>query len=268
MENIRQAVERARASSRSKSGFEPQRSARQFGDLPQGMEYSQEIQLDTGHLQSQRIVAYDGTDLNSRPFDMLRTEVLRSMDLMDWKTVAVTSPTPDCGKTLTAINLALSMSRQHDRQVLLADLDFRKPRVAACSGLNCKEGALGVIEHKVDLRSAIVRARVGDSRLGLLPTGPAPNSSDLVSSPAMRDFLEETKQLSQSQTIIFDLPPLLAGHDAISILPYVDCVLLVAAVGTTRVSELQEANKYLADSSIVRVVLNKVPASINSYVYY
>ena len=94
--------------------------------LPRAESGSQEVELDFAYLQSQRIVAYDGKDPRSRSFDILRTEVLRSMDLKGWKTLAVTSPTPSCGKTLTAVNLALSMARQPERQVLLADLDLRK----------------------------------------------------------------------------------------------------------------------------------------------
>ena len=92
------------------------------------------------------------------------------MDLSGWKTLAVTSPTPNCGKTLTAINLALSMARQPDRQVLLVDLDLRKAQLASCLGLKCNEGVVGIIEGRIELHSAIVRARVGDSRLDVLPT--------------------------------------------------------------------------------------------------
>jgi Mrp family chromosome partitioning ATPase len=126
------------------------------------------------------------------------------MDLKGWKTLAVTSPTPNCGKTLTAINLALSVARQPERQVLLVDLDLRKPRVANCLGLKCKEGVVGIIEGRIDLHSAIVRARVGDSNLEILPTVPSSNSSDLVGSKAMRMFLEEITGRSRSQIVILD----------------------------------------------------------------
>jgi protein-tyrosine kinase len=271
MENIRQAIERAkgRPQPQSATGFEPPRQrAGYFGDTPQIRERIEEDELDSAFLQSQRLVAYDGEDPRSRSFDMLRTEVLRSMDLKGWKTLAVTSPTPNCGKTLTAINLALSIARQPERRVLLVDLDLRRPRIATCLGLKCKEGVVGIIEGRIDLHSAIVGARVGDSRLEVLPTMPASNSSDLAGSTAMRTFLKEIAGLSQSQIVILDLPPLLTGHDVISILPQVDCVLPVAAVGTTKVSEIQECNNYLSETNVVRFVLNKVPESTTTYVYY
>jgi capsular exopolysaccharide synthesis family protein len=198
---------------------------------------------------------------------MLRTEILQSMDMKGWKTLAVTSPTPSCGKTLTAVNLALSMARQSDREVLLADLDLRKPHVATCLGLKDREGVVGVIEGRIDLRDAVIQAIVGDSRLEVLPTVPASNSSDMIGSGTMRRLLDDIRQ-SHSQIVVIDLPPLLTGHDVISILPKVDCVLLVAAVGTTKVSEIKECNKYLEGTEVVRFALNKAPESATPYAYY
>ena len=167
-----------------------------------------------------------------------------------------------------AVNLALSMGRQPERQVLLADLDLRKPNVASSLGLKRREGVVGVIEGRIELDGAIVQARVGSSRLQVLPAVPASNSSDLVGSDAMRLLLQDLKRQGQSRIVILDLPPLLTGHDVISILPQVDCVLLVAAVGTSKVSEIEECNKYLQGTDVVRFVLNKVPESATRYVYY
>jgi protein-tyrosine kinase len=271
MENIRQAVERAKGHPQKQSGIylePPRQQARHFGDAPESREQLQEVEFDSAYLQTQRIVAYDGKDPRSRSYDMLRTEVLRSMDLEGWKTLAVTSPTPNCGKTLTAVNLALSMARQPDREVLLVDLDLRKPRLASILGLKCNEGAVGLIEGRIARHRAIVRALVGGSSLEVLPTVPASNSSDLVSSSAMRRFLDEITGSSRSQIVILDVPPLLTGHDVISILPQVDCVLLVAAVGTTKVSDIQECNKFLAGTNMVRFVLNKVSEAASAYHYY
>jgi protein-tyrosine kinase len=269
MENIRQAVERAKVRQwQSEIGPEPLRheSRHVFGDA-QSKELAQGVELDLAHLQSHRIVAYDGTDLRSRSFDMLRTEVLQSMDVKGWKTLAITSPTPSCGKTLTAINLALSMARQPERRVFLVDLDLRKPNVAGCLGLTCGEGVVGVIERRTELDSAIIQARVGGSRLEVLPAAPASNSSDLIGSSAMKTLLENVTRHVQSGIAILDLPPLLTGHDVISILPQVDCVLLVAAVGTSKVSEIEECTKYLQGTDVIRFILNKVPEFVTTYSY-
>ena len=71
-----------------------------------------------------------------------------------------------------------------------------------------------------------------------------------------------------SQTIILDLPPILSGDDVIAILPQIDCVLFVAAVGTTTVSQIKECNKHLKSAEIVRMVLNKVPETSANYHHY
>src|ERR1700722_17013008 len=112
MENIRQALERAKGTQeQSRIGSELPRihAGQVFGDAHSGREWVEEVELDVAHLQSRRIVSYDGMDPRSRPFDMLRTEILQTMNQRGWKSLAVTSPTPSCGKTLIAVNLALSM---------------------------------------------------------------------------------------------------------------------------------------------------------------
>jgi Mrp family chromosome partitioning ATPase len=272
MENIRQAIERAKGRPEQQSGIGYESSQQQskygFGATHESRGRPQEVELDFAYLQSRRIVAYDGKDLRSRSFDMLRTEILESMDLKGWKTLAVTSPTPNCGKTLIAINLALSMAREPERQVFLTDLDLRKPQIASCLGLKCGEGVLGVLEGRIEVDGAIVCARAGSSRLEVLPTAPSPNASDLVGSAAMKTLLQDVTGLGQSRIVILDLPPLLTGHDVISILPQVDCVLLVAAVGTSKVSEIEECKKYLQATDVVRFVLNKAPEPTTRYSYY
>ena len=271
MEYIRQAVERAkeRPAQQSIASAEPPRSraSQGFAASHHRWEPIREVELDSEYLRSQRIFGFDGQDLHSRSFDLLRTEVLRSMDLKGWRTVAVTSPTPSCGKTLTAINLGLSMARQPERQVFLADLDLRKPRVAASLGLECREGVLGVLEGRIAIGGATLRARAGASNIEILPTSPTSNSSDLVSSSEMKKLLQEISG-GGSRIVILDLPPLLTGHDALSILPEVDCVLLVAAVGTSKISEIEECKKYLQGTDLVRFVLNKAPVSSTAYAAY
>ena len=276
MENIRQAVERVKAHQSAASGQKSLagsavRRLQSEMDVGGGCgndAQSQEIELNSVHLQSKRIISHDITDPRSRAFDMLRTQVLQSMDLKGWKTLAVTSPTPACGKTLTALNLAVSIARQPDRSVLLVDLDFRKPQVAACLGLKCDEGVLSVLEGRTTLSDAIIPARVGNLRFMVLPTASTIRSSELISSRAMTAMLEDIKREYHSKTIILDLPPILSGDDVIAILPQMDCVLLVAAVGTTTVAQIKECNKHLQSAEVVRIALNKVLETSTDHYYY
>lgn len=275
MESIRQAVERVRSCgdvpgrqpNRNRSG--PPRKTIELGILEEGSgAQSPATVLDSAHLQSRRIISHVVIDPRSRSFDMLRTQVLQSMDLKGWTTLAVTSPTPACGKTLTALNLAISIARQPERTVLLVDLDFQKPQIATCLGLKSEPGVLNVLEGRTTLSEAIIPVRLDNLRFFVLPTASAIGSSELISSQAMSAMLDEVSTKHHSKTIILDLPPILSGDDVIALLPQVHCALLVTAVGTTTIAQIKECSKHLQSAEVVRVVLNKVPETSAHYYYY
>ena len=72
---------------------------------------------------------------------------------------------------------------------------------------------------------------------------------------------------SLSHTVILDMPPMLVSDEVITLLPRIDCVLLVAAVGTTTPAEIAECNRHLQAAEVVRLVVNKVPGTGNRYYY-
>jgi len=61
---------------------------------------------------------------------------------------------------------------------------------------------------------------------------------------------------------------MLVGDDVISILPRMDAVLLIAGVGATSVADIKECQKHLRQSSVIRVVVNKVNDSTDDYYGY
>ena len=273
MESIRQAVERARAGRvpRVESTRRAMEQSRQIhGPVPDFIdEQLNEFELNDAFLQSNRIVAHNSANICAKPYDILRTQILRTMDLKDWRILAVTSPTPACGKTLTAINLALSIARQPERSVLLVDMDLQRPRLASALGLSSRGGVLGVLAGSVGLKDAIVQARIGDHRLMVLPAeAPSSDSSEQMASRAMSAMIQQLKVDYQPRIVILDLPPMLSGDDVIAVLPQVDCVLLVAAVGTSTIAQVEECNKHLQSTDVVRLVLNKVPEANLKLHYY
>jgi len=284
VENIRRAIERAK----SQHGAGPSRTAAPHSDFtPSPLEsdvapdyrleppshYGSDgrlnrVELSTTHLASHRIVSHFVLDPFCRPFDMLRTQVLQSMEVAGAKILAVTSPTAGCGKSVTAVNLALSIARQPENSVLLMDLDFQKPKVATYLGLGSGGGVLSVLEGRKRLAEAVIHAHIGTQELMVLPTASTSGSAEFMASRAMATLFEELKRDSGAQTVIVDLPPILTSDDVIAILPHVDCVLLVVAAGMTKVSEIEECNKHLRSSQLLRIVLNKVPQEATQYYSY
>jgi Mrp family chromosome partitioning ATPase len=273
MEPIRQAVERAKATGVAPP--EPQGrpiSARQvpppsLGDARPDLSLRiKEVQLDRKNLENYRLIAHNAADPRASSFDMLRTQVLQSMDQRNWQFLAVTSPTAGCGKTVTSINLALSIARQPERAVFLVDLDLHRPQVASCLGIKCQNGLLSVLDGRSGLPDAMVQARIDSYQFLVLPTeGPILGSSELLASRAMSSLLQTIKRDFKTYTVILDMPPMLTGDDVIALLPQLDCVLLVAAVGTSTLSELKQCSKHLQSAEVVRVVLNKTPDSTVGY---
>jgi protein-tyrosine kinase len=280
MDNIRQALDRART---LRTGGESQQHEpvsnspyAPFDHVAGGQSaidggsggYGPEIILDRRHLEANRVIAYDDADFRSRSFDMLKTQVLQSMDQNNWRIVGITSPSSGCGKTVTAVNLAFSVARQPERAALLVDLDLQKPRVAGQLGLDCESGVISTLECRTSLPSALVTARAGNYRITVLPTETSTlSSSARMTSPEMSTLLQEIKRNYPSHTVIIDLPPMLASDDVIAILPQLDCTLLVAAVGHSTIAEIEECNKYLQTAEVLRLVLNKVPGSSARYYY-
>jgi protein-tyrosine kinase len=276
MESIRQAVERARASKSppraqvSENLGSPRRRMDSAALAQSGLDReTKEIELSPAYLQSKRVVAYNGADQRSRPYDMLRTQVLQSMGVGGWKTLAITSPTAGCGKTLTALNLAFSIARQPDQAVVLVDLDLQRPQIANCLGLSLTDrGVLDILQEQTTLRSATIPVRAGNQHIVVVPTTATRESSELMGSRAMISLLQDIKRSYPSHVIILDLPPILASDDVIAILPQVDCVLLVAAVGHSKVSEVEECSRHLQSSHLVRLVVNKATDENTNYYYY
>jgi len=284
MEQIKQAVERAKAGAPGDQlrpiGADPQiapQVAPQKLTRPADPYISHStsvspphnrVKLNWAHLEQRRIVAHNVADPRSKAFDMLRTQVLQAMDQKNWKFLAITSPTEGCGKTVTAVNLALSIARQPERSALLIDLDLQRPAVADYLGLKTRQGVQAVLEGRAIPLDTVIRAEADSCELLVLPAEASTvHSSELMASRNMDILLQDIKRTFRSQTVIFDMPPLLQGDEVLATLPRVDAVLLVTAVGVSTVHEVKECNKHLQASEVIRVVLNKSSETVKRHYY-
>jgi capsular exopolysaccharide synthesis family protein len=175
------------------------------------------------------------------------------------RVVVVSSAVPDEGKTMTSINLALTMAEQGKR-VLLVDADMRRASVAAECGLEESAGLSTVLVGEATLEDVAQVWAAPTLRVVTAGTAP-PNPGQLIESEAMSAFLHRARELYDF--VVVDAPPLLAVTDAAVLAHRTDGVIVVAGSSKVRRHELDEALASLdaIEATVLGIVLNKVRRS-------
>ena len=268
MEQIKQAIKKAKA---ERDGSTPRRKPQPVTETAEQRQPSPmpaNCKLNPAHLETTRIVAFNGEDPKTGAYDMLRTRIMQKMRFSGWHVLGITSPRAGCGKTVTSINLALSHARQPDQTVILADLDFRKPNIARYLGIDARHDIHSVLNNDAQLTSSFCRPDIGGPGLRILANAaPVMDPSIIVHSQRMRKLMKSMKDAAGSGLVIVDLPPVLAADDVIALLPQLDCILLVVAAGETTPSEIEECDRMLSAANSVDIALNKSDETDHSYYY-
>ncbi|MGB4813259.1 MAG: CpsD/CapB family tyrosine-protein kinase [Methylophilaceae bacterium] len=260
MEKIKDALSKVKGSQFAQKGIQNKKAVKfvRLDEELKSIVYSETaiVKLDAAHLEKNRIIAQNKHDPSSWIFDSLRTQVLQTMEENNWRTLAIISPTPAAGKTVVAINLAISIAQQPQKTAMLVDFDLRKPRVAQYLGLKQEKSINDLLSGTAELSEVMVNP--GIPRLTVIPTNsPVRQSSETLSSASIQQLVIELKDRYDSRVVIFDLPPILNADDAMVLLPQVDCVLLVVGDGQHTEAELSDTMRLLTKSNILGVIVNK-----------
>ncbi len=171
---------------------------------------------------------------------MLRTRLLHRARTNDWRIIAVTSAGANDGKTLTALNLALSMAREKSREIVLLDLDMRNPSVCRTLGVHPPHELRDYLERGENARQLFFS--VGSDNLLIAgSTRPTQQASELLASPRFDELLRTLRQGAVDPVVLIDLPPVLLTDDALVVAPKVDAILLVASEGVTGRADFAKA---------------------------
>lgn len=184
--------------------------------------------------------------------------------------VMVASATPGEGKTLTAVNLALTFSESYQRRVLLIDADLRRPMLHTVLGVeNNRSGLSALLRGPVDYQ--LKTTHISD-RLEVAPSGaPDPDPMSGLTSDRMRRVVADAA--SRYDWVILDTPPVALLPDASLLAAMVDVAVLVVSAGRTPLALVQKAVDTIGRDRITGVVLNRVttenmPAEAYKYGYY
>ena len=94
---------------------------------------------------SPKLVAMDSNDKRSRPFNLLRAQIIKKLDQVGGRLIGITSAAPGAGKSFVASNLAASLGMLPNRYTYLIDLDLRRASIAHVFGI---EGNVGLTEYR------------------------------------------------------------------------------------------------------------------------
>jgi capsular exopolysaccharide synthesis family protein len=207
-------------------------------------------------LRDHRIVAGFDSGAYKDSYKILCTQIVQRLRDNGWNALAVTSPGSREGKTLTAINLAISLGREVDQTVLLVDADLRTPRIHRYFGLPPGPGLSDFLVANTPLQDILVHPGLG--RFVVLPGGkPILNSSEMLGSQKMMALVQELKNRYPSRIVVFDLPPVLSAADALAFSPYVDAAVMVVEEGGSDRDEVQRAAEMLSSTRLIGTILNK-----------
>jgi capsular exopolysaccharide synthesis family protein len=204
----------------------------------------------------------------SEAFRELRTNLHYISVDKELKTIVVTSPSLGDGKTVTAVNMAVTLAKSGEK-VLIVDADLRKPKVHYYFGIKNAEGLTNMLTEDKESKKLKTSSIDGVPNLSILPSGPIPpNPAEILSSNRMRQMLENLK--SEYDVIIIDTPPVGQVTDAAILAGITDGAVLVVASAQTRIDMAKRAKKALnsVNSNIVGTVLTKLDMGRASYYNY
>ncbi len=212
------------------------------------------------------VCATDTKSPIAEQYRILKTNLQSLRHRANFKTIVVTSAVHGEGKSVTSVNLALTLARQEQLKVALVDADMRRSSVHRWLGLPDHERGLStVLRDNGVLNGSLVRLQ--SPALTVLPGGPMPNHpAELLESVSMRRLLDILR--AQFDLIIIDSPPVLAVADPSILAAQADGVLLVVRAGRTQLRTVTEAKARLEQvkAMILGCVLTQV--SLYSPGYY
>lgn len=213
--------------------------------------------FDTAAARERRVVLSGDAAPAAHAYRMLRTQVLQQARAQHLRTIGVVSAASGEGKTLTIVNLALSIAAEPNQTVLIADLDLSQPNIAALLGIAPPHGLDEWLSGTVsELQEIFVRLE-GFERLRVLPTLQAVRgSSEVLAGPRGRDLLRALRRDYIDCLTFIDLPPVLLADDALTVAPLLDAVLIVVAEGKTRREDLVRMQELLRGVRVLGTVLN------------
>jgi len=177
--------------------------------------------------------------------------------------LTITSPEEGAGKTLTSLNLALTLTRGQERRVLLLEGDLWRPQVHTyfVPERPDRPGLQQVLERRLPFADAVVALE--GSSLDVLMAGASGMPGDVMSSRRMSEVLNEAR--AAYEVVVIDSPPMGLLASARSLAARSDGVVVVVRAGQTKKGGLEKTLAAIGPEKLIGAVLNCARISDRGY---
>ncbi len=201
------------------------------------------------------ITATKPNSIASEQFRLLKNNILFPEKGTPPRSIMITSPSPNEGKSFVAANLAVSIAKSIDEYVLLMDCDLRSPTIHQMFEMDGNRGLSDYLASGIPLAPLLTRSFL--EKLTVLPGGQIPpNPSELLSSEQMRRLLSELKSRYSDRYIIVDAPPPTITSETNAIARIVDGIIIVVRQGMTRKKDVEDIIDIYGRDKILGVIKN------------
>jgi len=184
-------------------------------------------------------------------YRMLRTKIMQEREKLPCRSLVVTSASPQEGKTVTVLNLALSFSMLPSFKVLVVDGDMRRGTLGNWLGVDTnRPGLSNLIDGSSQLEDVVLTSEELPMSFVVRGNSQVP---DLSSAHFTRHFRRMTEQFD---LVLVDSPPANLVTDVQLLAANCDAVLLVARAFSTTRKAFEEAVHNLQPFRVIGTVLN------------
>ena len=257
MDKIKKALEKAEkieTDTKTQSTVTPPKIEKEIAPV-----YTQThvVSINEEVLLRNKIYSYFQDNPLTEQLRILRTKIINKLEKLNGNTILITSARSGEGKTLIAINLAISIAQKYDRTVLLVDSNLKNPMVHSYLGINVDKGLSDVLLGEAQIHEVLINPSI--RRFIIMPAGKSiVGSAELLNSPTAEVVFHDIKTRYPERLIIFDSPSLLTSADPLVLADYADAVLMVIEAEKTPAEDVKKAVELLQEKPLIGAVLNKV----------
>ncbi|MBN8820112.1 MAG: CpsD/CapB family tyrosine-protein kinase [Sphingomonas sp.] len=213
-------------------------------------------------LEKSHVVGFNSRHVSSRPFSLLRSQLVKRMKAKDYGIVGVTSPAPGAGKSFLTANLAATLSRLPNHIIHVFDLDVRRASLAANFGLVGDVGLEQFLAGETDDLTKVGQ-HVDGTNLALYPCYPSQlETMPLLASERFAAFIASLRALPDDHIVLFDMPPVFANDDAMVVASQIDAYLMVIEQGRTSQKQVSDSMRLLDPVPCIGSVLNRYDGGV------